>query len=189
MAEEMKPCPFCGGSDIQSFAIRDGRKMQCKCGASPGPQFFGPLDKPSADERLVAAWNTRTPPTPTEGAEIVERLLARATTLEKLGQENRPLTSEYDVAMVVLTREHLRSAATHITTQDAELTRLRQRVAELEGALKPFAGIPIYDHCPDEKPVLDWQGEDPLRTLFRWTCGDFRRATSVLTHQPNGDAS
>lgn len=46
--------------------------------------------------------------------DIVERLRARADALERLGQENRPLTSEGDVAICVLTREHLRQAADRI---------------------------------------------------------------------------
>lgn len=59
MADEMKPCPFCGGDKARTIHIRDGRKVACPCGACGKPEFHGRLDMPSADERAITAWNQR----------------------------------------------------------------------------------------------------------------------------------
>lgn len=53
------PCPFCGGDRARTIHIRDGRKVACICGACSSPQFHGPLDRPDAEVRAIAAWNTR----------------------------------------------------------------------------------------------------------------------------------
>lgn len=55
----LKPCPFCGGGNILTHAIRDGRQAKCSgCGAAGRPQFHGP-SQPFANERARASWNTR----------------------------------------------------------------------------------------------------------------------------------
>lgn len=60
MSGELKACPFCGGSRAHSFYVRDGRRAGCPdCGASAGSAFHGPADKPSAEDRAIAAWNRR----------------------------------------------------------------------------------------------------------------------------------
>lgn len=58
MASELKPCPFCNGTKARVIHIRDGRKVACICGACGRPEFNGPLDIPSAEQRAIAAWNT-----------------------------------------------------------------------------------------------------------------------------------
>jgi hypothetical protein len=56
----VKPCPFCGSTNVKTAYVRDGRKAHCfDCFASGRPEFHGPKDMPSADERAIAAWNTR----------------------------------------------------------------------------------------------------------------------------------
>jgi len=56
----LEPCPFCGGDKARTIHIRDGRKVACICGACGKPEFHGPLDKPDAEARAIAAWNRRT---------------------------------------------------------------------------------------------------------------------------------
>lgn len=56
---ELLPCPFCGGYKARTIHIRDGRKVACICGACGKPEFHGPIDRPSAEDRAIAAWNTR----------------------------------------------------------------------------------------------------------------------------------
>lgn len=57
-SEQLKPCPFCGGS-ADPYGEKDGNKgiwgIQClKCGVKvPNTYPFGPLDK------AIAAWNRR----------------------------------------------------------------------------------------------------------------------------------
>jgi hypothetical protein len=81
----------------------------CSCGL-----WRGPVCK--SQGAAVETWvehvlaESASPPSE-EVRAVVERCRARAETLERLGRENRPLTSEYDVATVVLTREILRDAA------------------------------------------------------------------------------
>lgn len=72
----LKACPFCGSRRIETFPIRDGREVMCKgCAAKSGPAFNGPADKPSASDRAIEAWNTRTPAPlpPASRGEIPER--------------------------------------------------------------------------------------------------------------------
>lgn len=62
--------------------------------------------------RALAALSTEATALPQpDRAWLISRLLGRADTLEQLGRENRPLTSEHDVAHLVLTRDLLREAA------------------------------------------------------------------------------
>lgn len=57
-AQELKPCPFCGGSNIiADVYIRDGREVGCRdCGASC--HAFNP----DAGSRAISKWNTRISP-------------------------------------------------------------------------------------------------------------------------------
>ena len=58
---ELKPCPFCGGDDLQFLAAADSGQMSdyssvtCMSCMSHGPWDF-------IDEKTASAWNTRTPP-------------------------------------------------------------------------------------------------------------------------------
>lgn len=53
---ELLPCPFCGGSRIGPGYLRDGATLGCRdCSASV--HAF----RPNANEKNVAAWNTRAP--------------------------------------------------------------------------------------------------------------------------------
>lgn len=63
-ADGLKNCPFCGGDRARTINIRDGRKVACICGACGSPEFHGALDRPSAEARAIAAWNTRATPAP-----------------------------------------------------------------------------------------------------------------------------
>lgn len=54
---KLLPCPFCGGSDIHSSHIRDGRQITCRdCGAS----IFA--YQPNAEAEARMKWNRRTLP-------------------------------------------------------------------------------------------------------------------------------
>lgn len=75
--DALKPCPFCGGERARTIHIRDGRKVACICGACGKPEFHGPADRPSAESRAIAAWNTRTPAEATALADELEELLAK----------------------------------------------------------------------------------------------------------------
>ena len=60
MADELKPCPFCGNADIvKMIGVRDerGHSMMCgKCGVRQGCNG-------SSMDQAIAAWNTRAPTT------------------------------------------------------------------------------------------------------------------------------
>lgn len=65
-------------------------------------------------------------------------------------------------------------AADALEAKDAEIVRLRE-------ALVPFVMLEPYADLPDEQPVLDWMGYgEPPSPVYRWTCGDFRRARQAL---------
>lgn len=53
---DLKPCPFCGGSRVDSFFVRDGRRVACGCGASM-TRYHGKSGDTEGDVRT--AWNTR----------------------------------------------------------------------------------------------------------------------------------
>ncbi|ATP19815.1 hypothetical protein BV87_16370 [Sphingobium yanoikuyae] len=56
----LEACPFCGGEKARVIHIRDGRKVACPCGACGKPEFHGPNDWPTAHDRAITSWNTRT---------------------------------------------------------------------------------------------------------------------------------
>jgi len=63
-------------------------------------------------------------------------------------------------------------------TYVAALTAAQERIAELEGALKPFAfevGMTIFEEDPDDMPVYEH------RASANVTIGDFRRARATLS--------
>lgn len=61
--EALAPCPFCGSCTVHTVHIRDGRRASClTCGAAGGHAYYGPINKPDAEERAVANWNRRAGP-------------------------------------------------------------------------------------------------------------------------------
>ena len=61
LLRQLKPCPFCGVTDVMYSYIRDGRQLFCRrCGASAGPKYNGPKDDMTA--RLIASCNTPAKP-------------------------------------------------------------------------------------------------------------------------------
>lgn len=58
---DLLPCPFCGRSSARIHSVRDGKRVGCPCGAAASPEHFGPSTMTSAEERAIAAWNTRAP--------------------------------------------------------------------------------------------------------------------------------
>lgn len=85
MSEELKPCPFCGGTDIGHSPGSIIACMNNNCGGNVdiGPPWGGPKEDGIAF--LIAAWNTRTPPadrsvgelTPPSVADIADSELLR----------------------------------------------------------------------------------------------------------------
>jgi len=64
--EALLPCPFCGAA-AKSGYIRDGRRIHCTngdCVAGGPARFHGPVGMASAEDRAIAAWNTRAALTP-----------------------------------------------------------------------------------------------------------------------------
>lgn len=61
MSETLKllPCPFCGGDGKMGY-VRDGQRVHCRLCFASGPSAFHgrPEDQPAQD-RAIAAWNTR----------------------------------------------------------------------------------------------------------------------------------
>ena len=57
MSEELKPCPFCGATNIEPDYVNVPYGLECKsCGAS------GPPDSQQDPDEAIAAWNQRTQP-------------------------------------------------------------------------------------------------------------------------------
>lgn len=59
MSEELKPCPFCAGTEshLITFSIGAFRFVICAGCKAEGPRFVGE----GAEEKAVIAWNTRAP--------------------------------------------------------------------------------------------------------------------------------
>lgn len=57
----LKPCPFCGSSKIYADQyVRDGSGISCGDCNTKIWEYHGPLSMPSAQNRCVDRWNTRT---------------------------------------------------------------------------------------------------------------------------------
>lgn len=59
-AEQAKPCPFCGSSDVKVGFIRDGLQVRCQnqdCGAEGAAAYHGPNN--DTEKRALCLWNTR----------------------------------------------------------------------------------------------------------------------------------
>ena len=78
MANELKPCPFCGPGEsvVECYADDYGYwKVGCgRCGSHSGTR---PKSDPDAQAKVIAHWNTR-PAAPVEGLETVKRELLGA---------------------------------------------------------------------------------------------------------------
>lgn len=71
LADALLPCPFCGDTHATTTYTRDGRLAVCtSCGSKSGNYYHGPANRPSADERAIAAWNTRAAPAGDKDATI-----------------------------------------------------------------------------------------------------------------------
>lgn len=63
MIDALKPCPFCGGNQIQAGHVRDGRCIGCILCGSVVRAYH-----PNAESNAREKWNTRAdlPPTPAQ---------------------------------------------------------------------------------------------------------------------------
>jgi Lar family restriction alleviation protein len=62
---DLKPCPFCGGNQIQAGHVRDGRCIGCtSCGAVVRAYH------PNAESNAREKWNTRATPTLSAAMEL-----------------------------------------------------------------------------------------------------------------------
>ena len=74
--DKLLPCPFCGAA-AKSGYIRDGRRIHCTngdCVAGGPARFHGPVGMASAEDRAIAAWNTRAALRPPEPSPIRTKL-------------------------------------------------------------------------------------------------------------------
>ena len=129
--QELKACWHCNGNAAMVRAIRDGRQVFCRCGASSPPEFFGRSDKPSADQRAITAWNTR----PREEALEAE--------VAALGAQVR---SASEAAQVVWSGEHARL--------EAEVGRLREGVRRALTYMDPMSPGHSSHKMADARRVL-----------------------------------
>lgn len=61
MADTMKPCPFCGDTEVSVRLVRDGYAAYCVACHATGEAFHKAFDKEGAVELAFAAWNRRAP--------------------------------------------------------------------------------------------------------------------------------
>lgn len=72
----VKPCPFCGGTDVRIAHVNSRSDIFCETCKTSGPSIWhgGPnadrLTLNRCDNEAIAAWNLRSPPT--EDADRVE---------------------------------------------------------------------------------------------------------------------
>ena len=132
MSETLKPCPCCRGVADFLTMTENGKDISCAvfcndCGLT--------IEKPTQAEAF-AAWNTRTQPPPAEALQAeVERLKQEVASLDQNGG-----------LIVAALRQRVERLEKELLDEVERKTALRQRVAELEGALRRVdAGIQIRE--------------------------------------------
>jgi len=189
MASELKPCPFCGGTDVN---LHHSAKtfmswVSCKsCG----------LDAPSetgvTDEEAITYWNTRSQAEELLAAERAEKEQLRR---KMNANDRRAITAESRLSQ---SEAELKETRADNAAKDARIkteTELRKdhqernieleaKLAAAEEALEPFAAV-LEDYDPD------WEDDDVTAVLvvgsvthYGITLGDFRKARAVLGEEP-----
>jgi Lar family restriction alleviation protein len=59
MTEELKPCPFCGGSNVSTYEVKGSYSTLCVGCGGEGPEE-------DSEAEAIAAWNRRSPVAATE---------------------------------------------------------------------------------------------------------------------------
>lgn len=115
MANELKPCPFCGSDKVRLQYIRDGQTTLCQsCGANGPSKFLGKDGPRGVIDQAVTAWNTR-PAAPVEG-------------LERYGYDRKGEVVPYENGALVLYSQ----AEAVISAKDAKIDGLERmlRISE-----------------------------------------------------------
>jgi Lar family restriction alleviation protein len=89
---ELKPCPFCGGSNVEAVErYREGsesrwHRIECSDCEIHGPEtegcslnYYGAARVDEVAQEAVTLWNTRASPTPTNDGEGLQALLTNAS--------------------------------------------------------------------------------------------------------------
>jgi len=159
----LKPCPFCGSSNVAPALIGYHRVGYCKnCGAK-GPH----RDSPTPVE-AIAAWNTRPTPSP-DVADVSDQLRKEAAMLREIAKSE---------ARGVDWRENLGASAEWLTQAAATITALSAELARKDKALeeaRAFIADPAKHRywgagepdCPREIKA----GNGELHTLRCKVCG------------------
>lgn len=145
MADELKPCPFCGG-EARMFYVDGWARPRCKCGANSGVLA-------GSDAEAIAAWNRR--PSPAVGESETSRTIDDATPAElaacTFAQAMADLTGEPQAVVNDAVRECIDAihASPGVTAgaSDAELiAKLREHATDWDGRqmpdLEPAKGDP-----------------------------------------------
>jgi len=134
----LKPCPFCGSSNVAPALIGYHRVGYCKnCGAK-GPH----RDSPTPVE-AIAAWNTRPTPSP-DVADVSDQLRKEAAMLREIAKsEARGVDWRENLGA---SAEWLTQAAATITALSAELARKDKALEEAREGLERIARIDTRKH-------------------------------------------
>lgn len=138
MSEELKPCPFCGTSDLLGFepSPEGGwTVVKCrKCGAS------GSTGRASSEQEATAWWNRRAQPAEAEGVEVAGYRWKTAIPEANGGGYGWSYASHWSTGPK--DAEELMTIADHLAALSA-VTAERDRLLQEKGAPDGFVSAPL----------------------------------------------
>jgi len=122
MPGDLKPCPFCGSTELRTDYIRDGSVVRCRKCMAEGPAHF----QPDASVKAIAAWNRRAPSEAGLVPPMPGDLVVRLRDFAEFYRKHRPTKpAGPGLSMAEIGPHEAENIAEHAEEAADELARLR----------------------------------------------------------------